>query len=107
MYQGYDLLKKVYNFFKTTCNGAPDVSDTITWQMLTVLGHTNEILSQVSAPTLQSPNYGLSQSDSDVPLDNYSITSTEANINWDTHSVSEEIWPWGGSRRLGSRTDRG
>jgi hypothetical protein len=52
------------DFFKTTRHSAPDVSDTIVWQMLAGFGRGNQILSQVSAPALHSPNSGLSQSDS-------------------------------------------
>jgi hypothetical protein len=77
------------DFFETTRHGAPDVSDTITWQMLAGLGRTSEILSQVSAPTLHSPNYGLSQSDSDVPLEDASVISAETDVDWDTLSVSD------------------
>jgi hypothetical protein len=62
------------DFFETTHHGAPDVSDTITWQMLAGFGHTSEILSHASAPTLHSPDYGLSQSDLDVPLEDISVT---------------------------------
>jgi len=51
------------DYFETMCHGTPDVFDTITWQMLAGFGRGNEILSQVSTPTLHSPNYGLSQSD--------------------------------------------
>ncbi len=77
------------DFFETTRHGAPDVLDTITWQMLAGLGCTSEILSQVSAPTLRSTNYGLSQSDSDVPLEDSSIISAETDVDWDTLSISD------------------
>jgi hypothetical protein len=77
------------DFFETTRHSAPDICDTITWQMLAGFGRTSEILSQVSAPTLRSPNYGLSQSDSDVPLKDSSVTSAETDVDWDTLSVSD------------------
>jgi hypothetical protein len=80
---------RFYDFFETTRHGAPDVSDTITWQMLSGFGRTSEILSQVSAHTLRSPNYGLSQSDLDVPLEDSSTTSAETDVDWDTHSISD------------------
>ena len=57
--------------------------------MLAGFGRTSEILSQVSAPTLRSPNYGLSQSDLDVPLEDASVRSAETDVNWDTLSVSD------------------
>ncbi len=57
--------------------------------MLAGFGRTSEILSQVSAPTLCSPNYGLSQSDWDVPLEDSSVISAETGVNWDTLSVSD------------------
>ncbi len=78
------------DFFETTRHGAPDVSDTITWQMLAGFGRGNQILSQVSAPTLHSPNLGLSQSDSEVPSDDFSVTSAENDVDWNTPNAYEE-----------------
>jgi hypothetical protein len=77
------------DFFETTSHGAPDISDTITWQMLAGLGPANEILSQMSAPMLRSHNYGLSQSDSDVPLEDLSVTSIESDMEWDSHADTD------------------
>jgi hypothetical protein len=69
------------NFFKTTHHVALDVSDTITWQQLARLGRASKILSQISAPSLHGPNYGLSQSDSDVPPDDSSITLEKSDVD--------------------------
>ena len=57
--------------------------------MLAGFGRTSEILSQVSAPTLHSPNYGLSQSDSDVPSEDSSVISAETDVDWGTLSISD------------------
>jgi hypothetical protein len=78
------------NFFETTHHGAPDVSDAIMWQQLAGLGPASEILSQISAPTLHDPNYGQSQSDSDVFPDNSSIILGESDVDWDAHSNASE-----------------
>jgi hypothetical protein len=56
------------------------------WQQLAGLGCVNEILSQISAPTLHSHNYGLLQSDADIPPDDLSNTSESTDVEWDTHS---------------------
>jgi hypothetical protein len=74
------------NFFETTRHDALDVSDTITWQQLVGLGRASKILSQISAPILHGPNYGLSHSDSDVHPDDSSIILEESDVNWDAHS---------------------
>ena len=57
--------------------------------MLAGLGRGNEILSQVSTPTLHSPKYGLSQSDLELPNDS-SIQSQESDIDWDTQSLASK-----------------
>jgi hypothetical protein len=60
------------------------------WQQLAGLGRASEILSQISAPTLHSPNYGLSQSDLDVLPDDSSIILEESDVDWDAHSNANE-----------------
>ena len=78
------------DFFETTRHGAPEVSDTITWQQMAGLGRANEVLSQVSAPILHSPNLGMSPSDSNITLEDAPVTSEENDLNWDIQSDSSE-----------------
>ncbi len=81
------------NFSETTRHGAPDVSDTITWQQLAGLGCASKILSQDSAPTLHGPNYSLSQSDSDVPPDDSFVTLEASDVDWGAHSYTTSVDP--------------
>ena len=69
------------DFFETTRHGSPGVSDNVTWQQLTKIGCSYEVLRQVSEPILHSPNSGLSQSDSDIPSEDLSITTEETDVN--------------------------
>ncbi len=81
------------DFSETTHHGAADISNTITWQQLAGLGRAREIHSQVSAPTLHGPNYSLSQSDSDVPPDDSSVTSEASDVDWGAHSYTTSVDP--------------
>ncbi len=51
----------------------------------------SKILSQASAPTLHGPNYGLSQSDSDVPPDDSSVTLEASDVDWGAHSYTTSV----------------
>jgi hypothetical protein len=85
------------DFFETTRQGSPEVSDTITWQKLANLDRAYDILQNVLQPILHGTNPGLSQSDSDVPLENPQVTRMDtpvtpenpefaADTDWDSHS---------------------
>ncbi len=84
------------DFFETTRHGSPEVSDNVTWQQLAKLERTYEVLRQSSEPILHRPNLGLSPSDSDIPLEDTSVTTTEEydvpDVDWDAHSdASREL----------------
>jgi hypothetical protein len=46
-----------YDFFETTCHGAPAVSGTICWQQVANLDHAKTVLSKVSMPNQHSVMY--------------------------------------------------
>ena len=58
----------------------------MTWQQLAKIGRAYKVLCQVSEPILHSPNSSLSQSDSDIPLEDLPVTMEETDVDWDAHS---------------------
>ena len=58
----------------------------MTWQQLAKIGRSYKVLRQASEPILYSPNSGLSQSDSDIPLEDLSVTTKQTDVDWDAHS---------------------
>ncbi len=62
------------DFFETTRHNGPDVSGTISWQLLAGLNRAEMILSEVSTPTQHSVMYPEMQSEANVPSEEMSVT---------------------------------
>jgi hypothetical protein len=76
------------NFFETTRHNGPDVSGTISWQLLAGLNCAETILSEVSTPTQHSVMYPKTQSEANVPSEEISVTPSFHEFTTDNHSVS-------------------
>ncbi len=77
------------DFFKTTRHTGPDVSGTISWQLLAGLDRTEMILSEVSAPTQHSVMYPETQSEANVPSEEISVAPPFHEFASDDYSVSD------------------
>ncbi len=77
------------NFFKTTRHNRPDVSGTISWQLLVGLDHAEMILSKVSAPTQHSVMYPETQSEANVPSEEISFAPPFHEFATNDYSVSD------------------
>jgi hypothetical protein len=78
------------NFFKTTCHNGPDVSGTISWQLLVGLNHAETILSEVSTPMQHSVMYPETQSEVNVPSEEISVAPLFHEFTTDNCSVSDK-----------------
>ncbi len=76
------------NFFETTHHNVPDVSGTISWQLLAGLNHPETILSEVSTPTQHSVMYPETQSEANVPSEEISVAPPFHKFAMDNYSVS-------------------
>ncbi len=77
------------DFFETTCHNGPDVSGTITWQLLAGLNRAETIFSKMSTPTQHSVMYPETQSEADVPSEEISVASPFHKFTTDNYSVSD------------------
>ncbi len=77
------------NFFETTCHNRPDVSGTISWQLLAGLNHAEMILSEMSAPMQHSVMYPETQSEANVPSEEISVAPPFHKFATDNYSVSD------------------
>jgi hypothetical protein len=77
------------NFFETARHNGPDVSGTISWQLLAGLNRTETILSEVSTPTQHIIMYPKTQSEANVPLEEISVAPPFHEFTTDSYSVSD------------------
>jgi hypothetical protein len=77
------------NFFETTRHNGPDVSGTVSWQLLAGLNCAETILSEVSTPTQHSVMYPETQSEANVPSEEISVAPPFHEFTTDNYSVSD------------------
>ena len=77
------------DFFETTRHNGPDVSGTISWQLLAGLNHAESILSEVSTPTQHSVMYPETQSEASVPSEKISVAPPFHEFTTVNYSVSD------------------
>ena len=77
------------DFFETTRHNGPDVSGTISWQLLAGLNRAEMILSEVSAPTQHSVMYPEMQSEANIPSEEISVTPPLYEFTTDDHRISD------------------
>ena len=77
------------DFFETTRHNRPDISGTISWQLLAGLNCAEMILSEVSAPTQHSVMYPETGSEASVPSDELSDTPPFHEFATEDFSVSD------------------
>jgi hypothetical protein len=77
------------DFFETTRHSGPDVSGTISWQLLAGLNCAETILSEVSMPMQHSIMYPETQSEANVPSEEISVAPPFHEFVTDNYSVSD------------------